>query len=92
MARRRRHAAVTSSNRLPLEVAEQPVPADRGDEEVRPAVVVVIADRDAHAEELDIEPERRGHVLERAIAAVAVECLGRPCRPLARAGRATAGS
>ena len=45
-------------------VAEQPVLADAGDEDVRKAVIVVVADGDAHAVHLDIEAGAARHVSE----------------------------
>ena len=40
-------------------VVEQPVAFERGDVDVVAAVVVVVADGDAHAVHLDIEPAAR---------------------------------
>ena len=65
-------------------VAEQPVLADAGDEEVGKAVVVVVADGDAHAVHLDVEARRARHVGERAVAVVAIEPQRRSLRRVAR--------
>ncbi len=54
-------------------VAEQPVLADAGDENVGEAVVVVIADGHAHAVEFNIEAGARGYIGEGAVAVVVVE-------------------
>ena len=54
-------------------VPEQPVLADTRDEEVGEAVVVEVADGDAHPVHLDVEPRRARDVGERAVAVVAVE-------------------
>src|SRR5438128_1322474 len=52
---------------------KQVVAPDRSDEYVGPAVVVVIADRHAHAVEGDRQPGRCGNVFEGAVAFVAVQ-------------------
>ena len=54
-------------------VAEQTVLADAGDEDVGKAVVVVVADGDAHAVHLDVEAGAAGDIGERAVAIVAIE-------------------
>ena len=54
-------------------VAEQAVLPDAGDEQVGEAVVVEVADGDAHAVHLDVEPGAAGHVGEGAVAVVAVQ-------------------
>ena len=54
-------------------VAEQAVLSDAGDQNVREAVVVVIANRDAHAVHFDIETGAGRHVGECAIAIVVIE-------------------
>ena len=59
-------------------VPEQPVLSDAGDEEIREAVVVEVADGDAHAVELDVEAGAARHVGERAVAVVAVQAQRRP--------------
>jgi hypothetical protein len=69
-----RLAAPRAPAPLPAGVAEESVAAARGDEQVRPAVVVVVADRDAHAVEFDVQPARGGHVL---VAASAIAVQGR---------------
>ena len=58
-------------------VAEQAVLADAGDEEVGEAVVVEVADRDAHAVQLDVEAGGARDVGERAVAVVAIEAQRR---------------
>ena len=59
-------------------IAEQPVLADAGDEEIGKAVVVAVADGDAHPVHLDVEAGGARHVGERAVAVVAVEAQRRP--------------
>ena len=54
-------------------VMEQAVLTDAGDEDVREAIVVVIADRDAHAIQFDIEAGAGGHVRESAVVVVAIK-------------------
>src|SRR5437879_3532673 len=54
-------------------VVEQAVAADGGDEQVGPAVVVVVANARAQAVDADGQPAGGGHVLEGAVARVAVE-------------------
>ena len=51
--------------------------AEGRDVEVGVAVVVVVADGHAHAEERLVEPGLLGHVLEVPLAVVAIEGLGR---------------
>jgi hypothetical protein len=63
-------------------VAEQPVAADRGDEDVDPAVVVVVADGDAHAVQLDVQSRLFGDVGEAAGPVVPVQGEGRALRTL----------
>ena len=58
---------------LPADVAEQPVSADAGDEQVREAVVVEVADARPDAVHRDVQPGRHGHVRKRAVAVVAVQ-------------------
>ncbi len=69
---------------MPLAVVpEQEAAAEGGDVEVGVAVVVVIADGHAHAEEGLVEPGLLRHVLEVPLAVVPVEGLGREAaRPL----------
>ena len=54
-------------------VAKEAVLADAGDENVRKAVVVVIADGDAHAVHFNVETGAMGDVGESAVAIVAIE-------------------
>ncbi len=54
-------------------VAKEAILADAGDEQVGEAVVVVIADGDAHAVHFDVEPGGFGDVGERAVAIVVIE-------------------
>ena len=54
-------------------VAEEPVLAHASDENVGKTVVVVIANRDAHAIHFDIESGARRHVGESSVAVVVVE-------------------
>ena len=63
-------------------VVEQPVAVERGEVDVLAAVVVVVARRDAHAVDLDVEAAPPGGVGEGAVAVVAVE--GRQRLALAR--------
>ena len=49
-----------------------------GDEEVRKPVVVEVADRDAHAVQLDVEARRARDIGERAVAVVAIQPQRRP--------------
>ena len=57
-------------------IAEQAALSDAGDKNVREAVIVVIADGDAHAVEFDIESRMRGHISECAVMIVVVETQG----------------
>ena len=57
----------------PAGVAEETALSDASDENVRKAIVVVVADRNAHAVHLDIEAGAFGDVGEGAVAIVAVE-------------------
>src|SRR5262245_17341900 len=71
-----------------FDVVEQVVLADTGDENVGPAVVVVVADANTHAVDRHVEPDLLGHIFELEIAEVAIElerwlwiarlCLSRP--------------
>ena len=61
-------------------IAKQSILTHRGDEQIGESVVVEIADRDAHAVHLDIEPGASCHVRERAIAIVAIQLQGRALR------------
>ncbi len=54
-------------------IAEQAVLSHARDQDVREAVVVVVADRHAHAVHFDIEPRARSHIGEGAIAVVVIE-------------------
>ena len=54
-------------------VAEQAVLPDAGDQDVGKSVVVVVADRHAHAVHFDVESGARGHVGERAVAVVVIK-------------------
>src|SRR5205807_5735698 len=54
-------------------VVEQAVLADTGNENVRKAIIVVIADCNTHPVHLDIEASAAGHVSERSIAIVAIK-------------------
>jgi hypothetical protein len=69
-------------DQLALDVAEQVIPADRGDEHVGPTVAVVVAHRHAHA--VEIEPRTGGgrHVLEATLAHIAVDRDRRRVRAL----------
>ena len=58
-------------------VAEQPVLADAGDKHVGEAVVVEVADGDAHAVQLDVEACGARDVGERAVPVVAIEAQRR---------------
>ena len=59
-------------------IAEQPVLADAGDEEVGKAVVVEVADGDAHPVHLHVEAGGARDVGERAVAVVAIQRERRP--------------
>ena len=59
-------------------VVEEMALADGSNKDVVEAVVVVIADRDAHAEERDVQSGFARHVREGAVAIVVVELQG--CR------------
>ena len=76
-ARRLRHVAELE---VPF-VAEQPIAFERRDVDVVPAVVVVVADGDAHAVHLDVEAAAGGHVRERAVLVVAIERVQRAPGP-----------
>ncbi len=54
-------------------VAEQPVLPDARHEDVGKPVVVVVADGDAHAVHLDVQPGRARHIGERPVAIVLVQ-------------------
>ncbi len=54
-------------------VAEQPVLANAGDENVGEAIIVVVAHSHAHAIEFDIDTRARSHVGESAVPVVVVE-------------------
>ena len=54
-------------------VVEQAVAFERGDVDVVAAVVVVVADGDAHAVDLDVEAAAARDVGERAVVIVAIE-------------------
>ena len=58
-------------------VAEQPVLPDTAHEQIGEAVVVPVADGDAHPVELDVEAGGPRHVGKRAVAVVAIEAQGR---------------
>ena len=66
-------ASVTSTNFFPSTLRNSRCLPTHDDEDVRAAVVVEVADRDAHAVQRDVQPDRRGHVLELHAAEVAVE-------------------
>src|SRR5678815_163562 len=66
------------------DVPEQVVDADGRDEQVGPAVVVVVRRRDAHAVDVRGQPGGRGDVREAPFAEVAIQHEPRP-------GRAAAG-
>ncbi len=71
-------AAFVTSRNLPLAfVVEEAVAFERGDVDVVAAVVVVVADGDAHAVHLDVEAAAGRDVGERAVAVVAVERVQR---------------
>src|SRR5579859_7497408 len=54
-------------------ISKKPALADTTDENIRPAVVVVVADCNSHSIELDVETRSFRHVGERAVAIVAIE-------------------
>ena len=66
-------------------VVKEPVLSDARDQQIGKAVVVVIADRDAHPVHLNVETRRARDVAKRSIAVVAIEaergalaCMARP--------------
>ncbi len=63
-------------------VVEQAVLADAGDENVGKAVVVVVADGDAHAVHFEVEASALGDVGEGSVAIVAIEAQGWSARCL----------
>src|SRR5260221_3322835 len=54
-------------------IAEQAVLADASDQNIREAIVVVIADGDAHAVEFDVESGGAGDIGEGAVAIISIE-------------------
>src|SRR3984893_6452443 len=54
-------------------VTEESVLPDAGDENIREAVVVVVADRDAHSVHLGVQAGGFGHIRESSVAIVLVE-------------------
>ena len=69
-------ALVTSVKRAVAVVVKQMALAERGDEDVVVAVVVVIADGDAESEHGTARPALRGHIGESSVVIVVIE-LGR---------------
>ena len=65
-------------------VAKQTVLADAGDQQVREAVVVPVADGHAHPVHLDVQARRPGDVRERAVAVVAIQRERRTFSDMAR--------
>ena len=64
---------VTSTNAAFAGIVEQTILPHAGDENVREAVVVVIANGHAHAIHFDIQPGMRSYISESAVAVVAIE-------------------
>ena len=65
-------------------VLKEAVLPHAGDQDIGEAVVVVIADRHAHAVHLHLQPGVLGHVGERAVAIVAIELQGAALALVAR--------